>query len=305
MPKAFITNLKGKIMTIKALNKLSAALIVARYILEHYGCPVLKQVMDNQELNKLCDFTVTTATVAPIAIGAGSFGTAIYHIPKGEFVAKAGHILRTKLLPAGLMLFAAQGAVKGQDLPTKDFGIGLVKSAAEMVTSLAVCDYAGPGLKVFDKIAIAMSTTSTVNSLFFMGKEVYGGKEVSELNLTNAADYALGFVVARPMYNFAQEAATPKLLATTLYFTAPICRGAVLGAIGQGTAMVPGAKSGVAAQMIDGAAIAIGAGLADHVFGPTLTTAAEVAVVVCYKNQEAIGELFSTKADNTTMETEL
>jgi hypothetical protein len=292
-------------MTIKTLNKLSAALIVARPILEHLVCPVLKQVVDNHELNKLCDFTVMTATVAPIAIGAGSFGTAIYHIPKGQFVATLGPILRTKLLPAGLMLFAAQGVVKGQDLPTKGFGIGLVKSAIEVSTSLAVCMYAGQGLEVFDKIAIAMSTTATVNSLFFMGNEVCGGKEVYDLSLTNAADWALGFAVARPMYNFAQEEATPKLLATILYFTAPICRGAVLGAIGQGSVMVPGAKSGVASQMIDGAAIAAGAGLADHVFGPTLTTVAEIAVVVCYKNQEAIGEIFSTKAGNTTMEVEL
>lgn len=292
-------------MTIKALNKLGTALIVARYILEHQLCPVLKQVMDNHEFNKLCDFTVMTATVAPIVIGAGSFGAAIYHIPKGTFVTTLGPILRTKLLPAGLMLFAAQGIVKGQDLPTKDFGIGLVKSATEVSASLAVCMYAGPGLVVFDKIAIAMSTTSTVNSLFFMGNEVYGGKEVSDLSLTNASDYALGFAVARPMYNFAQEAATPKLLATTLYFTAPICRGAVLGAIGQGSVMVPGAKNGVAAQMIDGAAIAVGAGLADHVFGPTLTTAAEVAVVVCYKNQEVIGELLGTKSANITVADEL
>jgi hypothetical protein len=279
------------------INKLNAILVVAHPLLQYGLCPYLNKVFDNQSIDSLCYVTATTTSIAPVVIGAASFTVAAYQIDKVAFLKKTLPIWTGKLLPASLALFAAQGAVKGTDIPTATFGVALAKSVVELLAASAVCDYSEATTQMA-KLAIAMSTTASVNSLFYMSME--GSLE----NHHKAADYALGFAVSRPLYQIAQSGDTPKFLASTLYFAAPIARGAVVGAIDLGSVLVPGAKIGIASNMVDGLAISSGAFAAQHLIGAPLTIGACLVTAAIYKNQDAISGLLGSNTPDPSMDDE-
>jgi hypothetical protein len=280
------------------INKLNAILIVAHPLLQYGLCPYLKQVFDNQSIDSLCYVAATTTSIAPVVIGAASFTVATYQIDKVAFLKKTMPIWTDKLLPASLALFAAQGALKGTDIPTATFSVALAKSVVELLAASAVCDYSEATTQMA-KLAIAMSTTASINSLFYMGME--GSFE----NHHKAADYALGFAVSRPLYQIAQSNDTPKFLASALYFMAPVARGAVIGAINLGSVLVPGAKIGITSNMVDGLAISSGAFVAQHIAGPALTIGACLATAAIYKNQEAISGLLGANTTDVSVDDEL
>lgn len=255
-------------------------------------------MFDDQSINSLCYVTAVATSIAPVVIGTGSIAVATYQIDKVAFLKEVLPIWTGKLLPASLALFAAQGVMKGSDIPTKTFGIGLTKSVVELLAASVVCDYSKATTQMA-KLAIAMSTTAAINSLFYMSQEA------SFENHDKAAAYALGFAVARPLYQIAQSDETPKFLASALYFAAPIARGAVLGAIGLGSVIVPGAKISIASNMLDGLAISGGAFVAQHIAGPALTIGACLATAAIYKNQEAISGLLGINATDTDVPDEL
>jgi hypothetical protein len=281
-------------MSTTQISKLGAVFIVVHPILQHGICPYLKKTFGDHSIDSLCGIMTTTASVAPIVLGSSSIAISAYQTDKVAFLNKIFPVWVNKLLPASLALFVVQGVVKGNDIPTKPSAIGLTKSVLELLAASAVCEYSEATTQVA-KLAIAMFTTSAINSLFYMSME--GSFE----NHNKAANYALGFAVARPLYQIAQSDETPKFLASALYFAAPVARGAVLGVIGLGSVVVPGSNTGVISNMIDGISISLGA-LASQLAGPVLPSGLFLATNIAYKNKDDIAKLLGINATSVSDE---
>lgn len=309
----------------------SAIATFARPILQNIICPQVEGY--SKALDNLCAGAVVGTTVLPLVVGTSLSLSGIYQQHSlYSFLGSIKSSAFNLVLPAGLGMIVAQQATNGTDIPLSAVAIGTVKSSLEITAIGAIMSTINPkgalgdltvlGYTITNQVLygglVAISTASSTNTIHYVGKELIHGKEPSMELLSNGADYALGYALARPFY----QVGTYFMLdhqqgyGTACMFAAPVFRGVALGALKRGSVTIPGSDHGIVSNVIDGIGIALASltrsevgkleifktGVLSNIGSGNFVTAVLLSIIAApaiYENPESVIKGFSDYVQST------
>jgi hypothetical protein len=267
------------IMTVSAVS-----VFINNPLMEYAICPLGRYLFPNMN-EENCDRMIAATSIVQVAITSyyavncinqiGVLKTNQAYANHNQIMSFSAEYLFNAyqfVFPAGLGAYNAQSLIYNAAPSTLLFIIGCSKSAFEMTTVNAVArvvfdrDINERSLLSYKHSAIsggiaAINVAQAANIYFYGIKAVMEGRSLDIKLMLDADDYSIGYAIARPFYQVGMVAndvnqLNMPMVGSFLYFSAPVCRGYILGLSQKGSINVPGKNISLVSNVIDGIAIA-------------------------------------------------